>query len=59
MQNTFTIMSRPSGIAGRGKPFEPFGLPTNLSRQQAFDALEITTNKTNSGFEYAVVNTAA
>jgi hypothetical protein len=57
MQNTFTIMSRPSGIAGKGKPFEPFGLPTNLSRQQAFDALEVAANKSDA--EFVVVNTAA
>jgi hypothetical protein len=57
MQNTFTIMSRPSGIAGKGKPFEPFGLPTNLSRQQAFDALAVAANKSDA--EFVVVNTAA
>jgi len=57
MTNTFTIHARPNG--SKGKPFEPFGIPTNLTRQQAFDALEIATNKTSGDSEYVVVNTAA
>jgi hypothetical protein len=54
MQNTFTIHSR---INGSRAAFEPFGLPTNLSRQQAFDALAVAANKSDA--EFVVVNTAA
>ena len=52
--NTFTIHTRPNGSR---KPFMPFGIPTNMTRQQAFEALAIATNKADA--EYVVVNSAA
>jgi hypothetical protein len=51
---TYTIHTRPNGSRAA---FIAFGMPTNLTRQQAFDALEIAANKSDA--EFVVVNTAA